>query len=589
MQLLGTEEVIATVRDDGDVDVVMVRHVVGAIERRALEDSSLGPIANEIRPIFQRNVGVSAWGLSIHTEARILAVSSNAHEVRVFKFGLLQHGESHVAPVAGEPEDPDAPARHSTAHRALDVTQRILNGTANIPHISFCNTGDDPDARWLLTTDVAGYCRAIDLHAPDEGDGGAQKFRFGRSFGYGSGYDRLNAGWGVMFLDRRSFRSTSRFEHAVGIAEGSLLPGMPGKGLLWDLSDVVEGVPGAAEAFTHRQEREYPRTRLLTRLSGRQPDEADLGPELEPVVASHDHVFPLIVGVGSGLRQSESDDDDTDDEDVGGVSLSEFSDALEPTLDHHNSEDSNSDIDMDDDSDIDFTNPLPPNGQHTATDLVYDDFDPEDEGTEDSTPFSALYSGKRLHGNLPHFSYGRPLCDGLPCPIFHTSAKNVYLLQPSKPGSKDRASQDPMVGLANPLRQALRPEDGGLNMFDRLNMHAYIPSLGIIIVASQKGRTLVLALTKVPRGTPCPPDVEGGRRYGHTVYAMRVEAVLPFADQESTGERPVAPLHGIAVAPLQGGEKSGRWRLLIHYQDHSLLSYELARPKDESSGLVVIV
>lgn len=37
---------------------------------------------------FAENVGDSAWGLAIHSQSRLIAVGSNAHEVQVFAFAL---------------------------------------------------------------------------------------------------------------------------------------------------------------------------------------------------------------------------------------------------------------------------------------------------------------------------------------------------------------------------------------------------------------------------------------------------------------------------------------------------------------------
>jgi len=87
-----------------------------------------------------------------------------------------------------------------------------------------------------------------------------------------------------------------------------------------------------------------------------------------------------------------------------------------------------------------------------------------------------------------------------------------------------------MVGLANPLRQAIQSYFSDLNMFDRLNMNAYIPALGVVVLASQKGRAMVLSLTKLSKFAQYPEDVQGRSR--KTTYAMRVECILPFAQQE---------------------------------------------------------
>jgi hypothetical protein len=131
VQLLGNEEILAVARDDGDVDAFLVKHIVSAVERQAEPQSSIGSLS-EIKPFFQRNVGESAWGLAIHSEARIIAVSANTHAVTIYKFGLVERGE----------ETPDFEDRET------DVSHSVLNGHTNIPYVAFCNTGDDPEGRW---------------------------------------------------------------------------------------------------------------------------------------------------------------------------------------------------------------------------------------------------------------------------------------------------------------------------------------------------------------------------------------------------------------------------------------------------------
>jgi hypothetical protein len=41
-----------------------------------------------VRPFFQQNVEISAWGLAIHKNSRLIAVGTNKHNVHVFAFGL---------------------------------------------------------------------------------------------------------------------------------------------------------------------------------------------------------------------------------------------------------------------------------------------------------------------------------------------------------------------------------------------------------------------------------------------------------------------------------------------------------------------
>jgi hypothetical protein len=106
----------------------------------------------------------------------------------------------------------------------------------------------------------------------------------------------------------------------------------------------------------------------------------------------------------------------------------------------------------------------------------------------------------------------------------------------------------------------------------RLSLQAHIPELGVLIVGSPVGRVAVFSLGQCswyPRTVP--------------VYFHRLDWLLPLASQEERGERPESRLAGVAVSPVQGqlgnmnGEVARKWRLLLYYVDHSVLSYELSK------------
>lgn len=561
MQKLGNDEVIATVRDDGDVEVFLVRHIVHAIATRVNQhDATQDPVADNVKPLFQRNVGISAWGLAIHTQARIIAVSSNRHEVTVFRFGLVDEFDGvrsprkqAKAPDTSQSSRWDEERREdnvdSRPERKTDVTRQVLNGEANIPHIAFCNTGDDPDGRWLLTTDISGVCRAIDLHSFTL----VQAFRFGPTFvtPNGGGYDRINAGWGIMFLDTRSFVAQDSLHDALGMADDEIPPDAKSDMRIWDLSKTLRHLPDYSKAF---------RTAKAVRSSTTEASSNISSPQLAASMESmHDQSTSEI---------SADDDDDVDDSGV----------LLEPdTLSSSHSPDPDQQDELE-------------HGVEMWSDLDESD----DENTEDTVSHSAYYSGERICGNTPHFVRHSNLCEDLPCPILHASIRNVYLLQPSKQRlSPDQPFVPPMVGIAAPLKQSIRIESRMLNMFDRLSMHAYIPTLGVVVLASQKGRAIVLSLARVPQSMRYPQGIDPslGQK---TNYALRVECILPFESQEKAGQRPFSPLHGIAVGPIQGTENvkdSGktRWRLMMMYQDHSILSYELRRTQRASAGVGELV
>ena len=589
VQQLGNDEVVAVVRDDGDVDAFLVRHVVQALERRADSGGAIGVVADEIRPMFQENVESSAWGLAIHSQARILATSSNRHEVRIFKFGLLQdddessdeNGVEEQSSLRNVHDDDDAMSpersRQGQSSRKKDVTMHVINGNANIPYISFCNTKDDPEGRWLLTTDIGGFCRVMDLQQSTSN----QTFRFGQSFAGANtgGFDRLNAGWTIMFLDRRSFKPEPSMNAALGMHNEESLANFRDTARIWDISRTIRNTPGVSEPFIYH--RPTANTRNRPSLDIRSPGGQSAASSR--VYSDDDSIRPPTASDSQGSAEIEIDVDDEQDDEMG-------SDDDGGGVDVEVEQGSTDDDDVASDggpTDLELAMDEAMEALEHAEDewqvgVVDDDDDPEDEGTEDTVAFTSFYNGDSVCGNEPRFARleDGTICDDLPCPILHTSVRNIYLLQPSNQQNTEGPWTPPMVGLANPLRQPIQHDFEYLRMFERLNMSAQIPALGVVVVGSQKGRALVLALTKLSTDADYPPGTRDMSRM-KTTYGMRIERVLPLASQEKKNDRPFAPLHGLAVGPMQGYEdvedEKKRWRVMLMYQDHSILSYEVSR------------
>ncbi|KAI1805006.1 hypothetical protein F4811DRAFT_570633 [Daldinia bambusicola] len=82
---LGDEEIVLLAYDDGDVIGYYTRAIEKELLRREREgrDNDIVP-----EPFFHENVGKSAWGLAVHKQSRLIAVSSNSHNVCVFIFAL---------------------------------------------------------------------------------------------------------------------------------------------------------------------------------------------------------------------------------------------------------------------------------------------------------------------------------------------------------------------------------------------------------------------------------------------------------------------------------------------------------------------
>ena len=186
-----------------------------------------------------------------------------------------------------------------------------------------------------------------------------------------------------------------------------------------------------------------------------------------------------------------------------------------------------------------------------------------------------------------HDDHNVALPEKVPFLILWASDHNLALFGP-------RFDQ-PATIMINALQQFLPDSAGAIEQWDRLNMSAQIPELGIVIIASYVGRVAVLSLNT--RRT-----LRGSKRSKYC--AFRVDWFLPFKSQEDEMLRPVrAPLLGIAVSPIQGqqsrpkllgdgtsdgfscrspraGSASRRYRLMLTYYDHTVLSYELGRSGD---------
>ncbi|KAK4691647.1 hypothetical protein P7C71_g5394, partial [Lecanoromycetidae sp. Uapishka_2] len=112
-----------------------------------------------------------------------------------------------------------------------------------------------------------------------------------------------------------------------------------------------------------------------------------------------------------------------------------------------------------------------------------------------------------------------------------------------------------------------------------------IPELGVVVVGSQAGRVGILTMT----------HWETKKQHG-----FKFEAIVPFKSQEDQGLRPKVVLMGMTISPVQGyhlpnpngtdeseplprmqAGLSRRFRLLLIYVDHTVLSYEISRRAED--------
>ncbi|KAK7907874.1 hypothetical protein PG985_015177 [Apiospora marii] len=112
---------------------------------------------------------------------------------------------------------------------------------------------------------------------------------------------------------------------------------------------------------------------------------------------------------------------------------------------------------------------------------------------------------------------------------------------------------------------------------DRISNVVFVPELSLVVGGSMSGRVALITLTKPqPRSDQLEWLFERG---------FKIEAILPTQKDEDAGLRPICPLYGVAVGPLPVATGSGdnkarnslRYRLMIHYYDLRILSYEISR------------
>ncbi|KAH8586312.1 hypothetical protein B0O99DRAFT_73683 [Bisporella sp. PMI_857] len=167
-----------------------------------------------------------------------------------------------------------------------------------------------------------------------------------------------------------------------------------------------------------------------------------------------------------------------------------------------------------------------------------------------------------LKSNVPLFMFPTHTA------ILRIYATDVELIPPTLPRTICKQIVDRVPG-TNPA----------LLQFKRLNMYAFVPELSLVIVASQAGRAALITITRPAKTSPAGP-----------VMSFRLDRIIPSRKQEQDDLRPPAPLLGMAVAPLQmNNTKQGRnrrWRLFLHYYDHTILSYELRRDDADDALLI---
>jgi hypothetical protein len=169
--MLGEREVVVAGYDNGDVVAYDVRDVlaevlrIGKLRSIAARKGSASPSQprSTTKPFLHENVGKSAWGLAVHRQSRLIAVSSNHREITVFAVAL--HGD-HVGPATCE-GCTHVKKQVQQRRRTWQIVIALGQGADNIPNVSFLED-EHGEADKVCGMDISGKAWIADIWNPRE-------------------------------------------------------------------------------------------------------------------------------------------------------------------------------------------------------------------------------------------------------------------------------------------------------------------------------------------------------------------------------------------------------------------------------------
>jgi hypothetical protein len=163
--------------------------------------------------------------------------------------------------------------------------------------------------------------------------------------------------------------------------------------------------------------------------------------------------------------------------------------------------------------------------------------------------------------------------------LLRTSTTDIEL-QPFDP---DAACVECKHLLAMPTRHGMNaPWDLHSVYSERISMLLHVPEMNLVVAGSPTGRVALITLTKTAKRL----------HMARVRYGFRVECVLPRKADDEKKLRPECTLIGVAMSPAPS--RAGRglelrpdtgpgtagptvFRLMLHYKDHTILMYDVAR------------
>ncbi|KAI3397580.1 hypothetical protein diail_10552 [Diaporthe ilicicola] len=631
---LGDQEVLVVSRDNGDVVAWYTATIAEHIRRtRPTKKDRMAPkeshetqadgIVRRPHPrhFFAENVGISAWGLAVHKKSRLIAVSSNGHEVTVFAFALNGKGDAasgastdgiDVVPqdggsretsnsdedngstlVRGEKDhatmqvpqaEADVPADRvdgsgatrisaerlandgesdATAGKAaeeIDMLQQRLQArqrtwrivlsfgveASNIPSIAICDDAHGHGSR-VAAIDINGY-----LYVAEIWKIGRKPIRIPpHNVQYPSGRRyRFVRGWNVLPITDAQLLPTDTVHAALGLQpDKTVHRAKTARGAWQDISKCMSEVRYDAASRRHKH-------RIAAFESEDYSEDTDGIARDTFALADFEETTTTTPRLSDKIWHPVYDPNDGMDGDKSPVRLA-------MTM-------------------------VPFSGNH------YTEFPTTRSLAEFAGARGAAKRAHELHVplNINQFRQKAQQWDG------EDLLRDISFMRFNEEDVEMLALGEADFGVVchhvldnvNSNRDDA-PWDMGFGK--RCSMLLTIPELNLVIMGSMCGRVALLTLTKPPHAKDAP------RR------AFRVDGVLPFSHE--TTQRPFVCLLGIAVSPMpesrsrglelrrrrrvgKGGarwiepEPPRRWRLLLNYQDHSIMQYDIVKRDQGDTG-----
>ncbi|KAG8169392.1 hypothetical protein KVR01_000137 [Diaporthe batatas] len=581
---LGDQEVVVVSRDNGDVQAWYTATVAEHIQRvqcarRGRAQASGGgqpadkvPRQPHLRHFFSENVGASAWGLAVHEKSRLIAVSSNCHEVTVFAFALtsprdaVKVGHRCASKCEGHIRQTETTANEATQQicmlkqrlQARRRTWRIVLSfgveACNMPSIAFCDDAHGNATR-VAAIDINGYLYVADIwqvaRKPIRIPPHNVQLPSGRRY-------RQVRGWNLLAVTDAQLLPTKTVHAALGLQPHKCVyRAKTTRGAWQDTSRCMSEVWYDAASRRHKHRiAAYEFKDYSEDTDGISRDTFSLVDFEEPATITpplSDDIWHPVYGPNDGIHLDEAHH-------VG----------LAMTV-------------------------VPYSGAHFA----------EPATPELLVEFAGIRgAARRAHGlhvplNIGQFRQnaqqwgGQDLLQDISFLRFNEEDFEMLSLAETDTGVVCHHVLDNvnMSGAEAPWDMAFGK---------RCSMLLTIPELHLVIVGSMCGRVALVTLTK-------PPHADTHADSATPRRAFRVDAVLPFQDEEETSERPFVCLLGIAVSPIPEPHSQGielrrrqqvrkgrtrwiepdspkRWRLVLNYQDHTVMQYDIVKRDQGETG-----